>query len=61
MMNLVQVIAAKKIRKEFGSFDKKRDAGQTSPADIRRYDDIVYGDDPKWPNGSFWMFIDLRK
>ncbi len=58
MMNLVQVIAAKKIRKEFGSFDKKRDAGQTSPADIRRYDDIVYGDDPKWPK---WQLLDVYR
>ena len=28
--------------------DKKRDAGLTTPADIRRFDDIQYGPDPKW-------------
>ena len=34
---------ADKIRKEWATNDKKRDAGLTSPEDILRYDDILYG------------------
>ena len=49
MMNIIQKIAANKVRREFGSFDKKRDAGQTTPDDLIRFDDIVYGDDKKFP------------
>ena len=37
-----------KLRRDFGEGDAKRDAGLTTPEDIRRFDDIVYGDDPKW-------------
>ncbi len=58
MINLVQKIAANKIRREFGSFDKKRDAGQTTPSDIIRYDNIKYGDDPKWPK---WQLLDVYR
>ena len=36
------------IRMEFKRSDDIRDAGLTTPEDIVRYDDIVYGDDPKW-------------
>ena len=58
MINIIQKIAANKVRKEFGSFDKKRDAGQTTPADITRYDNIKYGDDPKWPQ---WQLLDVYR
>ena len=58
MIKLIQKIAANKIRKEFGSFDKKRDAGQTTPSDITRYDNITYGDDPKWPK---WQLLDVYR
>ena len=36
------------IRIEFKRSDDIRDAGLTTPEDIVRHDDIVYGDDPKW-------------
>ena len=58
MMNLIQKIAANKIRKEFGGFDKKRDEGQTTPSDIKRFDNIKYGDDPKWPQ---WQLLDVYR
>ncbi|MCH5281836.1 MAG: alpha/beta hydrolase [Lachnospiraceae bacterium] len=35
-------------RREFTQNDDIRDAGLTTPADIIRYDDIVYGEDPAW-------------
>ena len=28
--------------------DTKRDAGLTTPADIKRFDNIQYGEDSKW-------------
>ncbi|MBR1560862.1 MAG: alpha/beta hydrolase [Clostridia bacterium] len=37
-----------KLRAEFKASDDIRDAGLTTPPDILRRDDIVYGDDPKW-------------
>lgn len=35
---------AEKLRREFGATDQKRDAGLTTPPDIKRYDDIAYGE-----------------
>lgn len=32
----------------FRHSDEKRDAGCTTPADVRRFDDIAYGPDPRW-------------
>jgi acetyl esterase/lipase len=37
-----------KIRSLFKEGDDIRDAGLTSPEDVVRFDDIVYGEDPKW-------------
>ena len=37
-----------RIRKMFGEQDTIRDAGLTTPEDVTRYDDIVYGADPRW-------------
>lgn len=37
-----------KVRREFKAGDEIRDAGLTTPEDIIRYDNIVYGTDPKW-------------
>lgn len=34
---------AEKLRNGFGASDKKRDAGLTTPDNIKRYDDIAYG------------------
>ncbi|HAE45552.1 MAG TPA: alpha/beta hydrolase, partial [Lachnospiraceae bacterium] len=36
------------IRDTFGSGDTERDRGLTSPPDVVRYDNILYGPDPKW-------------
>ncbi len=36
------------IRKSFKEGDDIRDAGLTTPEDVVRYDDILYGSDPKW-------------
>ena len=36
------------LRYDYGKGDKKRDAGLKTPDDVIRYDDIVYGKDPKW-------------
>jgi acetyl esterase/lipase len=41
-------ISSDKIRKEFGESDARRDAGLTTPDDIERYDDILYGKDRTW-------------
>lgn len=35
---------AEKLRRDFGASDKKRDAGLTTPDNIKRYDDIAYGE-----------------
>ena len=37
-----------RIRKMFGEGDRKRDAGLTTPDDVQRYDDIVYGRSRRW-------------
>ena len=39
---------SERIRSEFKRNDDIRDAGLTTPEDIVRFDDIVYGEDPKW-------------
>lgn len=36
------------LRSEFKKNDDLRDAGLTTPENIVRYDDILYGDDPEW-------------
>lgn len=36
------------IRETFKKGDDIRDAGLTTPPDIIRFDDILYGEDPKW-------------
>lgn len=38
----------KQIRSEFGASDAKRDAELSTPADIERFDNIVYGPDSLW-------------
>lgn len=39
---------AYRIRKEFKEGDDIRDAGLTTPENVERFDDICYGEDPKW-------------
>ena len=41
-------LMSRMINHMFKKGDDKRDAGLTTPADIVRYDDLVYGPDPKW-------------
>ena len=36
------------IRYSFGKGDRKRDAGLSTPEDVKRYDDILYGRNRKW-------------
>lgn len=43
MLTIKQMILAHKFRSGFARGDKKRDAGQTTPADVERFDDILYG------------------
>lgn len=43
MMSIAEII-----RREFGKGDAIRDAGLTTPEDVQRFDDIVYGQDPQW-------------
>ena len=40
-------ITSKLLCRMFARSDKKRDAGLTTPGDVIRYDDIVYGEDAK--------------
>ena len=39
---------SERVRREWKIGDAKRDAGLTTPEDIKRYDDILYGADPVW-------------
>ena len=41
-------IASVMLRWAFKRGDDKRDAGLTTPEEIRRFDDLRYGKDPKW-------------
>ena len=50
--------AAKQIRKWFDSADAKRDAGQTTPDNIIRFDNIVYGADKKFKK---WQLLDVYR
>ncbi len=40
-------VTSDKLRAEFGAQDAIRDAGLTSPKDVRRFDDIAYGPHPQ--------------
>lgn len=46
MTEIEQVVS--QIRKDFAEGDAKRDAGLTTPSDIKRFDNICYGKDPIW-------------
>ena len=58
MTTLVQFIASRRIRHAYGSTDRKRDAGQTTPADIIRFDDILYGNDRRLKK---WQLLDVYR
>lgn len=58
MATLLQFIASRRIRHAYGSTDRKRDAGQTTPADILRFDDILYGNDRRLKK---WQLLDVYR
>lgn len=58
MANLIHKCVAMKTRRDFWRGDKKRDAGQTTPPDVIRFDDILYGDDTKLKK---WQFLDVYR
>ena len=58
MTTLKQFIASRQVRHAFGSSDRKRDKGQTTPEDITRYDDILYGDDVRLKK---WQYLDVYR
>ena len=41
-------LTVEEIRKDYGTGDYERDRNQTTPMEIQRFDDIVYGTDPRW-------------
>lgn len=41
-------IVSEMVRRNFKKGDDVRDAGLKTPEDIERFDDIVYGENPKW-------------
>ena len=58
MAKLIHKLIAWNTRKNFGNSDKKRDAGLSIPADIIRFDDILYGDDKKFRK---WQLLDVYR
>jgi acetyl esterase/lipase len=58
MITLKQFFVSRQIRRAFGGSDKKRDAGQTTPQDITRYDDILYGNDSRLKK---WQYLDVYR
>ena len=58
MITLRQRIGAWSIRHSFGSNDNKRDAGLSTPEDIIRFDNILYGSDEKLKK---WQLLDVYR
>ena len=58
MAKLIHKCMAWKTRRDFGNSDKKRDAGLKTPADIMRFDDILYGPDKKFKK---WQYLDVYR
>ncbi len=58
MTTLIQFIGSRKIRHDYGSNDKRRDAGQKTPQDITRFDNILYGKDQKLQK---WQLLDVYR
>ena len=52
--------ASDTMRREWKINDAKRDAGLTTPEDICRYDDLVYGPDPVWNKLDVYRPKDLE-
>lgn len=53
--------STEKIRKEFGEGDTARDAGLTTPEDIKRYNDISYGKHGNWNLLDIYHKKDVKK
>ena len=58
MAKFIHKCAAWKTRRDFGHGDKIRDKGQTTPSDVIRFDDIVYGPDQKFKK---WQMLDVYR
>ena len=58
MVTVRQFLASRFIRYSYGRTDHKRDAQQTTPADITRYDDILYGNDRRFKK---WQLLDVYR
>ena len=58
LIKLKQFGASRLIRFAYGKTDRKRDAGQTTPADITRYDNILYGNDRRLKK---WQLLDVYR
>lgn len=58
MLKIIKKAAALKTRRNFGRGDKKRDADQTTPDDVIRFDNILYGDDKKLKK---WQLLDVYR
>ena len=58
MITPKQFFASRLIRFAYGRHDRKRDAGQTTPQDILRFDNILYGSDKKLKK---WQLLDVYR
>ena len=58
MQAIKRFLASRFIRYAYGKNDRKRDAGQTTPADITRFDNILYGSDQKLRK---WQLLDVYR
>ena len=58
MITPKQFFASRLIRYAYGKHDRKRDAGQTTPPDIIRFDNILYGSDKKLKK---WQLLDVYR
>ena len=58
MITLRQFVGAWSIRHSFGSNDNKRDAGQTTPEDVIRFDNILFGNDERLKK---WQLLDVYR
>ena len=58
MVTVRQFLASRFIRHCYGRTDHKRDAQQTTPPDITRFDNILYGDNRRFKK---WQLLDVYR
>ena len=58
MITVKHFFASRFIRFSYGRTDHKRDALQRTPADITRYDNILYGNDQRLKK---WQLLDVYR